>query len=284
MECVVSSSLGHRVGSFWRRLGSRVVGEHLRVSRVVWGETPIPLGYWLRFRSVVGSLFRYPNVLSLHSLRRVLRVLPLIPNLRELLAQDELGTWALDAATINLLWRRLQEDRPKVIVECGAGASTLVLAHYAANWDPNASGFPSLLSIEQDLEIKKGVEARLTSLGFEEYVRVVHASVSEEGRYTLDVQDLWNQSGIQEAGWVLIDGPAGPSGCRRWTLPRLAMFCRAGARWFLHDAFRDGELCFLREWQCLPGITVDGIYPLGKGLATGLVEDPQAMEARIQTK
>jgi len=49
----------------------------------------------------------------------------------------------------------------------------------------------------------------------------------------------------------------------------LAKFSHHGARWFLDDAFRDGELGILRKWQRLPGIEVNGIYPIGKGLATG---------------
>lgn len=47
-----------------------------------------------------------------------------------------------------------------------------------------------------------------------------------------------------------------------------------GARWFLDDAYRDGELEVLNKWTGLTGIIVDGIYPIGKGLGTGFVTDP----------
>ena len=71
--------------------------------------------------------------------------------------------------------------------------------------------------------------------------------------------------------WVLIDGPVGRPGCRAYTLPDLAPYCRPGARWFLDDAFRDPELKILSNWSENPDFAVDGILPTEKGLATGTV-------------
>ena len=51
----------------------------------------------------------------------------------------------------------------------------------------------------------------------------------------------------------------------------LAPYSRAGTRWFLDDAFRDGELDILRNWARQPEFGVQGIVPIGKGLATGVI-------------
>lgn len=71
--------------------------------------------------------------------------------------------------------------------------------------------------------------------------------------------------------WILIDGPAGSPGCRFNTLPTLLRFCHVGTRWFIADAFRDAEMKVLHQWQNIQNIAVEGIYPIGKGLATGQV-------------
>src|SRR5258706_15721241 len=52
------------------------------------------------------------------------------PELAHLLANDELGTWALDVATIEVLWEKLQAERPGALLEFGAGVSTGGLRRY----------------------------------------------------------------------------------------------------------------------------------------------------------
>ena len=121
--------------------------------------------------------------------------------------------------------------------------------------------------------MKKAIESRLLQHGLKDCVRVIHAPISEQGKYELDAKKLSEQLGPDKADWLLIDGPSGPEGCRVWTLPLLAKFCRSGTRWFLDDAFRDAEVRILGEWLRLPGVIVEGIYPVGKGLATGILKN-----------
>ena len=125
------------------------------------------------------------------------------------------------------------------------------------------------------MHIKQAIEGRLAESGLSEHVKILYAPISEEGKYQLDTDRLWELLGTKRADWLFIDGPAGPEHCRVWTLRLLAKFCRPGARWFIDDAMRDGELGILREWSRLPGIVVEGIYPTGKGLGTGSLKDPE---------
>jgi len=240
---------------------------HLRAVQRCVATRPVPLAYWSGVHALASAAWQTPDPLlpPMHALASTGASLR-VPSLRELLRDDQVGTWALDTGSIEFLWHRLLADRPRTIIECGAGASTLVLARYAAQ----AGTDVAVTSFEQDEQVKRRTEARLAALGVSA-CQVMHAPVSADGEYLFDLAATAMRLGARRADWLLIDGPAGPDGCRRSTLPQLAPLCRPGARWFLDDAFRAGELGILREWQSIPGIRVDGIHPIGKGLATGTV-------------
>jgi hypothetical protein len=191
------------------------------------------------------------------------------PELARLLATDELGTWALDVATIDVLWERLQAERPRAVIEFGAGVSTVILARYAQWRTEQGLAQAVIVSLEQDAAVRDKVETRLSANGLSEGVHVLHAPLTEASRYQVDVDAIRRCLGGSAADWVLIDGPAGPEGCRVSTLPDVMGLCADGARWFLDDALRDGEIGILRQWARLRDVTVEGIYPIGKGLATG---------------
>jgi len=199
-----------------------------------------------------------------------------VGDLADFLRDDLITGWTLDGETITFLWNLLQQEQPKVIIECGAGLSTLVFARGFETYGSSSSKPRSLVSLEQNLWVKKAVETRLQRCGLEQYVNVMHSPVSKrKGEYLLDPDRLRARLGSEKADWVVIDGPAGPDGCRGSTLPSLAQFCRPGARWFLDDAYRDGELQVLHDWDRLGGISVDGVAPIGKGLGMGVVNDPE---------
>ena len=203
-----------------------------------------------------------------------------VEDLAEFLRDDSLDGWALDGETITFLWDLLRQEQPKVIIECGAGVSTLVFAKSLDGYSLDSSG--SLLSVEQNLWVKKAVETRLQDCGLEQRVSVMHSPVSRGGEYQIDSNQLRAHLGSEKVDWIVIDGPAGPDGCRASTLPSLAQYCRPGARWFLDDAYRDGELEVLNKWTGLTGIIVDGIYPIGKGLGVGIVSDPDHVSWSVQ--
>lgn len=249
------------------RAGRRLAGLHLQMLHLGARERPLPLRYWLTarrlLRPIVPQNALLPPGASVKSTGADLSV----PELRSLLHDKELGTWALDRMTIEFLWKRLWQEQPRAIIECGAGTSTMLLAQYAASCNEGCTIF----SLEQNSDVKEAVERELAGRGLDGTVRVIHAPVTEQGTPDFPIEQLRQVIPTQVAQWVVIDGPAGPEGCRAWTLPLLREFCRPNARWFLDDALRDGELRVLQEWARLPGVTVEGIFPAGKGLATGSV-------------
>src|SRR5258706_279716 len=97
------------------------------------------------------------------------------PDLARILAKDELGTWALDVASIEALWEKLQTDRPAAVLEFGAGVSTVMLARYAQWRAAQGAERAVIISLEQDAAVQEKVEQRLTSLGMSEGVHVLHS-------------------------------------------------------------------------------------------------------------
>jgi hypothetical protein len=243
-----------------------IVGAHLGLLRALDGKHAISIRYWLCLRRLMGRCFLVGDALERGSLPAQAGDDLAVPELRTLLQGNVLGIWSLDRHSISLLWRELLKDRPATVLEFGAGLSTLVLARYAA-MEPGRR----VVSVEQRIEIKQQIEARLASAGLAHAATILHAPVTAEGKYQLDDKALSESLARQRVNWVLIDGPNGPSGCRVWTLPAIVAYCAPGARWFLHDAFRDGELRALESWTRWPAVRVEGIYPCGKGIATGLI-------------
>ena len=254
---------------------------YLQALRRLYGKGPVPLSYWLRCRSILKRFCRSPDPFFSARIETQTNGASLpVEHLAEILRDDPLGGWALDGETITFLWDLLQQDQPKVIIECGAGVSTLVFAKSLDAYSLDSSG--SLLSVEQNLWVKEAVETRLQGCGLEQRVSVMHSPVSRGGEYQIDPNELRRHLGSAKVDWIVIDGPAGPDGCRASTLPSLAQYCRPGARWFLDDAYRDGELEVLNKWTGLTGIIVDGIYPIGKGLGVGIVSDPDHVSWSVQ--
>ena len=250
-----------------RGLRHRALQVHLGILRCLFRNKPVPLSYWLRLRSIAGG--KDGDVLSPLPEKRPFLTTGEIKNV---VAYTGCGGWALDAPTIDFVWSKLLEERPTTIIECGAGTSTMVFAKYAKT-APGTS--TRVVSLEQSLETKARVEKHLSEAGLGGSVCILAAPLSPESEYQFEDGSMRDSTAPMGGDWVFVDGPAGPDGCRTHTLLTLAAYCRAGARWFLDDAFRDGELETLRLWSQNPGLSVEGIYPIGKGLATGKIERPQ---------
>lgn len=253
----------------WR---GRLVTAHQRALCAAFGARSLPLGYWKTMRALARGLNPVPDALSppawrfkgdssgIHD-----------PALRDMLQDDELGTWALDASVVNFLWKELKADGPCAIVEFGAGVSTVLFAKYASANRASTGRRTVVLTLEQHPGVRDMVAKRLSALGLAQDVFVEHAPLDYIGRYQIDPSRIEARLQRMSADWVLVDGPAGHDGCRVHALPLILPFCSSGTRWFLDDALRDGEIAAMAEWSVNPELRVQGIYPVGKGLGTGTV-------------
>ena len=159
--------------------------------------------------------------------------------------------------------------------------STLVLAKYLSLFSLRSES-AMIISLEQHMEIKKNVEATLVKYNLDRFVHILYSPLNGTGNYQINEEDIVALIGTRKVDIVLIDGPSGTKGCRIHTLPFIAKLCRPGAKWFLDDSFRDGELDILKNWSKMPGIKVEGVFPVEKGLGCGVVIEPSIFDSMNQ--
>jgi hypothetical protein len=249
----------------------KFVRRGVRMLRALYGDRPAPLAWWRRLRARARRIAPGPDALTFKKRRYVRRVARLAdPDLRALLAGDPLGEFALDVGSINLLGRRFDRDRPTAVLQCGAGASTLALAHFARR-RRLAGGRCVVVALEEGARVRDAVDARLERAGLADVAHVVLAPLDGEGRYRFDASELARLAG-GAFDWVVVEGPIAANARPVRVLPDVAPLCADGATWFVDDAFRDAQWELLEAWARTPGVEVRGIHAIvGKGLATGRV-------------
>jgi predicted O-methyltransferase YrrM len=258
----------------WRRARRRwadaVVEGGLRRLRRSFGDVAIPLAEWRTLWRRNERLAGRTLVRSVEALDLDRRGLPAV--MRDGNRTDPLSPWALDAETARWLWTSLSADPPSVVVECGPGDSTLLLAGVG-----DGERRPvRVVSLEHDAAFAAATQARFAALA--PRVTVLHAPLDAQGSYGIAPQSVRAALEGRAADLLFIDGP--PDDCSR-VLPMLAGVARPGARWMLDDAFDPAFFAAVEGWAAWPGIAVDGIVPVGKGLATGRVVDPAAAAAAL---
>lgn len=267
----------------WRSDATRQrwIHRYLSALRRVRPGEPWPLPFWSGARSLLGALFEGGELLRPASSgpprgATVERIAALgLP-----FGIEELGGWALDADTVLVVREILDRWKPRTIVECGAGRSTLFLAAWAS--EQAAARDVLIVSLEQDEKVLADLSRRLREIGLDQHSRLIHSPTTDQGVYTVRPGELEEMLAGRKAELLLIDGPFGPAGCRRFTLPMLVSYAAESCCWLLDDAFRDGELRALREWAAMTAVKVEGIFPVGKGLAVGSVRGrmtPAQLEA-----
>jgi hypothetical protein len=130
------------------------------------------------------------------------------------------GRWAAEADFAAMVVREL-ERTPRLVVECGSGATTIVIADALLR-----AGAGRLVSLEHDGEYAHRTERLLESAGLRGVARVVEAPLRAQA-FGDRVVDWYDRSvveaSIEEAIDVLVvDGPPQTSGSARW--PALHVF------------------------------------------------------------
>jgi predicted O-methyltransferase YrrM len=154
-------------------------------------------------------------------------------------AKWENDIWTAEVDYLEALIATVRIHRPRRVLECGSGLTTLILGALAHRY-----GF-EVISLEHDEEWAQRMRRDLERLGFPD-VRVVYAPLIDRGAFQwyplpLELPDRFDL--------VVCDGPSGETiGGRLGLLPVLYEHLR-GTTILLDDAERPAEQAVLDQWR-----------------------------------
>ena len=177
-------------------------------------------------------------------------------------ALPNLGSWKADTGLLRLVTDHILAHRPKLVVEFGMGASTLVLARAL-----QLAGGGRLISFDQHADFVEATGAWLAEHGLGAELHTVPLAPAEGW------PGLWYDHGPLPDGidLMLVDGPP-------WALHPLTrggaatLFDRIapGGTVMLDDGARPGERLVARRWRRLrPDFTFDLLKTGTKGTLVG---------------
>ena len=200
----------------------------------------------------------------------VAALLRLAPLLTEYLPVTERE---LRPSALTMLLDEVLVGARSVLVECGCGSSSVVLARLL-----HRRGFGHLLSLEHDERQAAFVASQLRREGLGHVARVVHvplsphpAAIGTSGWYSPqivhdEVADYVDRFGLVDL--LLVDGPLGDELVRYPALPVLRGVLAPGAPVLLDDIGRPGELTVMERWRREFGLRFRSTGPLAHALLT----------------
>src|SRR5438270_7243213 len=122
-----------------------VAGSGRTLLRARFGTGPIPIRYLRRLGALAGGEDSVrPKHQWLRSSGRLRH-----PVLARTLDSTMLGQWTMRPETLNFLEHHIRSEKPRLVVELGSGISTLCLAVYMRESNPDAHE-TQVYSLEQD--------------------------------------------------------------------------------------------------------------------------------------
>lgn len=161
-----------------------------------------------------------------------------------------LGGWAADPLLMQHAVELLAETRPGLVLECGSGSSTVILARCLRRL-----GSGRLVTLEHDAEFSRRTLAQLRLHGVEDLVTLVMAPLVErpapDGRVLRWYAPVYDQALGAPVDVLLVDGPPGSSGpwARYPALPLLAPHLAPTCTVLLDDGDRPDERAIVSEWS-----------------------------------
>ncbi len=177
--------------------------------------------------------------------------------------------WALDPWTAHELAAVLHERQPRVVVETGSGASTVLLAEYA-----HRTG-ATIISYEHHAVYAATTEQRLKTDGLSDFVDLRLAHLTD---VPTPIGNLpWYAAPLPpHVDFALVDGPPGKVG-RTAAMFALWPLLRDDWMVWLDDAHRAGEQAAVTVWESAFPIRVDlADTPKGLAVITGGLRDQPA--------
>ena len=183
------------------------------------------------------NLFR--QVQAYYNLMKYLRSTILLPPLRG---------WAASPDFLLVIAEHARQEKPKVIIECGSGASSVVLAQCV-----KLNGEGQVFSLEHDPKYSQRTRELLEKNRLNNYVTLVDAPLKKYSRNGEKYQwySLENLPKLYEIDMLVIDGPPaylGPK-ARYLALPKFIDKFSKNCSAFLDDAGRESERSCIKSWS-----------------------------------
>ena len=178
-----------------------------------------------------------------------------------------MGGWAASADVVSLLIGDLLRIRPRLVVECGSGVSTLwtalAIEHYGLDC--------RVVSLDHDTHFAEQTRRSLRAHGVDRYAEVRDAPLvpTELDGHSTGWYDRAALVGLNGIGLLFVDGPPGGTGplARYPAVPLLKAQLALTATIVLDDLIRPGEREVVARWRLqLPDFEVQ-LLPLQKSAA-----------------
>ena len=181
------------------------------------------------------------------------------------LPEEFFSSYSLTGNAVLWLYTEIIKKRPRVIVECGSGLSTIVIAYALSLYEEEMSS--NFYSLENDERWLKLTESNAAMLGLTDYIELIHSQMSE---YIFEEKTYYSYKLSALVGLsidlLLIDGPS-PKYGRYAVLPSFLDALSENAQIILDDVYRQSEKKCLDSWTSLADISLIGYIPKGHGLA-----------------
>jgi predicted O-methyltransferase YrrM len=180
----------------------------------------------------------YQQVEAVIDLRELIRPRAPMPGLRH---------WALSPDALRLVIRTMFDRRPRLVVECGSGSSSIWLGYAAEHL-----GTGRIVSLEHDERFANTSRDLVRAHGLEDIVEIRYAPLTP-WRAAEDSQpwyDIGAIGDLTEIDLIIVDGPPGSTGpsARYPALPVLLPRCAEDAMIVLDDAHRPDETAVSDRW------------------------------------
>ncbi|WP_165492145.1 class I SAM-dependent methyltransferase [Egibacter rhizosphaerae] len=187
-----------------------------------------------------GELRNYHQLEALMALYTLLQPTAPLPQMRRYALSPDAGWVLVD---------EILQGEPKIVVECGSGASTILIG--LALRQVGSDG--RVIALEHDPTFAARTREEVERLGLGEVAEVAHAPLSPQwlrGR-SFEWYDPRAVEGIESIDLILVDGPPRSTGelARYPALPMLADKWALDGTLLLDDADREDETRIRELWE-----------------------------------
>lgn len=170
------------------------------------------------------------------------------------------GQWAMEPVHLFNLLAHIQSTKTNVIVECGAGASTLMIGNLLRQ-----KGQGRIFSLEEDLDWFRFMSRHIDSQDLSSHVTLVHAPLEPCAINGESLVEWYSTERVNEAlssvdhiDVLIVDGPKSMTALSRFpALPVFLPKINSDTLLILDDVNRSQEQTVLSEWQKLCALEID---------------------------